>query len=850
MTPDNDNTASALSPYRVLDLTEGGMNWCGKVLADLGADVIKIEPTGGSPTRNRGPFYNNEPHPERSLFWYAYCLNKRGITLDLESEEGQRLFKKLAATADFVLESFAPGYMDGLGLGYESLSRVSPGLIMASMTPFGQTGPYAHYKATDMIAWSMGGMQYASGDEDRPPVRISFPQAEFHAGAQAAAGAMAALWHRQMNGGEGQHVDVSIQVAVIWTLMNISTMPQLHKTNMERAGAFRRRPRVHGPPLKLRVVHPCKDGFITAMIIGGGRGIASMVPLIRWMEEDGVAPDFMQGRDWTTWDMDELIARGDVGAEEIQTVHDEIDKFILTKTKAELYDRALRDRFLLAPCNTAQDIAEDPQLQAREFWPEVYHPELDDPVTYLGPYIKLGESPINARRRAPLIGEHNDEVLGGLDLGDKQAPKASQGTVNDASRSKSMPFEGVKVLDFTWIGVGPVTIKYLGDHGADVIHVESVSRPDGLRSAPPFKDGQSGINRSQFPANFNTSKYGLGLNMAKPEAVELIKRVIAEWQPDIISESFTPKAMRNWGLDYESVKKIKPDIIYFSTCQQGQTGPRAMYPGYGQLASSLAGYYQITGWPEREPVTPYGAYSDFVNPPNGFAAIVAALEYRRRTGKGQHLDLSQYEGAMHYKAPVIMDYLVNGRITIRNGNRDEVYVPHGVYPCKDEVRALTGPGESWCAIAVTTDEEWEALCDAMGSPAWTQEARFATFANRKENEDELDSLLGEWTAQYQAHEVMRLLQKAGVPAGAVQSQADLWEDPQLKHRDHFQWLNHTECGPMPYDGLQFLLSKTPGKLRPQALIGEHNELILKEFISLTDDEIGNLVASEVLETSF
>ena len=370
-------------------------------------------------------------------------------------------------------------------------------------------------------------------------------------------------------------------------------------------------------------------------------------------------------------------------------------------------------------------------------------------MTYLGPYIKLGESPIKFSRRAPLIGEHNDEILGGLDLGDKQAPKASQGTVNDASRSKSMPFEGVKVLDFTWIGVGPVTIKYLGDHGADVIHVESVSRPDGLRSAPPFKDGQSGINRSQFPANFNTSKYGLGLNMAKPEAVELIKRVIAEWQPDIISESFTPKAMRNWGLDYESVKKIKPDIIYFSTCQQGQTGPRAMYPGYGQLASSLAGYYQITGWPEREPVTPYGAYSDFVNPPNGFAAIVAALEYRRRTGKGQHLDLSQYEGAMHYKAPVIMDYLVNGRITIRNGNRDEVYVPHGVYPCKDEVRALTGPGESWCAIAVTTDEEWEALCDAMGSPAWTQEARFATFANRKENEDELDSLLGEWTAQYQ-----------------------------------------------------------------------------------------------------
>ncbi|MCH8109248.1 MAG: CoA transferase [Chloroflexi bacterium] len=853
MTHDNDDTASALSPYRVLDLTEGGMNWCGKVLADMGADVIKVEPPGGSPTRNRGPFYKDEPHPERSLFWYAYCLNKRGITLDLESEEGQQLFKRLAATADFVLESFAPGYMDGLGLGYESLSHDNPGLIMASMTPFGQTGPYAHYKATDMIAWAMGGMQYASGDEDRPPVRIRVPQAELHAGAQAAAGAMVALWHRQMNGGEGQHIDVSMQVAVIWTLMNISTLPQLHKTNMERAGAYRRIPRVDAASLKIRAVHPCKDGFVTTMLTGGPRASTSIAPVVSWMEEEGAAPDFMTGRDWTTWEMDKLIESGEEGIRDIQGVHDAIDSFFLTKTKAELYERALTKRFLLAPCNTPKDMVEDPQLKARDFWVDVHHPELGASLTYLGPYIKLGESPIKISRRAPLIGEHNEEILEELDQ-HEQAREASQKVFSSsrvkAVNPKKMPFEGVKILDFTWIGVGPITVKYLADHGADVIHVESVTRPDILRAAPPFKDGQPGINRSQFPASFNTSKYGLGLNMAKPSAVELIKRIIAEWQPDIIAESFTPKAMRNWGLDYESVKKIKPDIIYFSTCQQGQTGPRAMYPGYGQFASSLAGFYQITGWPDREPVTPYGAYSDFVNPPNGFTAIVAALEYRRRTGKGQHLDLSQYEGATHYKAPVIMDYLVNGRITARNGNRDEAYSPHGVYPCKEEVRALTGVGESWCAIAVTTDEEWKALCHAMGSPAWTQEARFATFASRKENEDEMESLLGEWTAQYQAHEVMRLLQKAGVPAGAVQSQADLWEDPQLQHRDHFQWLDHTECGPMPYDGLQFTLSKTPGKLRPQALIGEHNELILKEFISLSDNEIGNLVADEVLETSF
>ncbi|MFQ5933373.1 MAG: CaiB/BaiF CoA transferase family protein [Dehalococcoidia bacterium] len=421
--------------------------------------------------------------------------------------------------------------------------------------------------------------------------------------------------------------------------------------------------------------------------------------------------------------------------------------------------------------------------------------------------------------------------------------------------AEAMALEGIKVLDFTWVGVGPITIKYLADHGATVIHVESVTRPDILRTVPPFKDGQPGINRSQFPANFNTSKYGLGLNMAKPQARELVKRIITQWKPDILAESFTLKAMRNWGLDYHSVRELKQDIIYFSGCQQGQTGPHALYAGYGQLAAALAGYFDVTGWPDREPAGPYGAYSDFINPPNAVTAIVAALEYRQRTGKGQHLDLSQYECATHFLAPAIMDCLVNGHVLGRQGNLDDAYAPHGVYPCKNGGPSPNSPGAgrpggSWCAIAVTSDEEWTALCKVLGNPPWSREGHFSTLAGRKQNEEELDRLLGEWTAQHQAEEVMELLQRQGVPAGVVQSQSDLWEDPQLKHRGFFQWLDHTECGPMPYDGLQFLLSKTPGKLRmPHALIGEHNELILKNFLGISDDEIADLIAGEVLETS-
>ena len=400
----------------------------------------------------------------------------------------------------------------------------------------------------------------------------------------------------------------------------------------------------------------------------------------------------------------------------------------------------------------------------------------------------------------------------------------------------AMAFEGLRVLDFTWVGVGPITTKYLADHGATVIHIESVSRPDVLRGVPPFKDAQPGIN---------TSKYGLGLNMSVPQSRELVERIIGRWQPDIVAESFTPKTMRNWGLDYQAVRAIKPDIIYFSTCQMGQTGPHARYAGFGQLAAALAGFYHITGWPDRGPSIPQGAYADFVNPPNALAAIVAALEFRRRTGKGQHLDLSQFECATQFLAPVIMDYLANGHAMERQGNLDIDYAPNGVYPCMPE-----GTTESLCAIAVTSDEEWEALCTVMGNPSWTQGSRFSTAAGRKESEQELALLLGKWTANHRAHELMDLLQRAGVPAGVVQNQSDLWNDPQLVHRGFFQWLDHTECGPMPYDGLQFLLSKSPGALRmAHALVGEHNDLILKEFIGLTDDEVADLVAQEVLETS-
>ena len=418
---------------------------------------------------------------------------------------------------------------------------------------------------------------------------------------------------------------------------------------------------------------------------------------------------------------------------------------------------------------------------------------------------------------------------------------------------KGMALEGLKVLDFSWVAVGPITIKYLADNGATVIRVESVTRRDDLRGAPPSKDGVSGMNTSQFPANYNTSKYGLGLNMTKPESQDLIRKLIKVWQPDVVAESYTPPVKKRWGLDYDSLKELKEDIILFSACQQGQTGPKAAFAGFGMQAAAHAGFYHLTGWPDRPPLPPYGAYSDFINPPNGAAAILAALEFRNRTGKGQHIDLAQFECAIQYLSPLVLDYQTTGRAMMRNGNGDGNHAPHGIYPCatpEDESEKPIRTGGHWCAITVSSEEEWGALCESMGMSELRTDPRFVTVAKRLENSEELDELIAGWTSGFESRALMEKLQGAGVPAGVVQSQSELWNDPQLAHLGFFEMLEHTECGPMPYDGLQFQLSKTPARLRwAQALIGEHNEYVLREVVGLSDVEVGELVAAEALEFS-
>ncbi|WP_179137438.1 CaiB/BaiF CoA transferase family protein [Candidatus Entotheonella palauensis] len=844
--------AGMLAGYRVLDLTRGGALLCGRLLADLGADVIAVEPPEGNPSRYRAPYAQDRQGPEDSLYWFAYGANKRSVTLDLQSESGRESFRQLVGTTDVVLESFPPDYLSGLGLGYDALAEHHPHLIMTSITPFGQTGPRRHYRATDLVMMSLGGSVYLTGEPGREPLCIGVPQAELHAGVEAGVATLVAL-HDRHHRGEGQHIDVAVQSCVVWTLMNAAHFAALGQATRQRFGAWR-----ESLPGPRRMIFPCRDGYVSAAFFGGPFGAQACRRLVQWMTELGRAPAFMPDIDWDTWDDVWLAELGDEGRQEIERVEQAVAAFFAPFTMRELYEQALDRRLMLAPVAHAQMIDEDSQLAAREFFVWHRHAGLGKDLPLPGPFAKCRPAPLHVQRPAPQLGEHNVEILGevlGAERGQAPAEALTQPAVHPypplpqpgerltavprpTPQRDQQPLRHVRVLDLTWYATGPIGTKYLADHGAEVIKVESALRPDGLRQAPPWQGSYDDLNSSQFFANYNTGKRSISLNLATTEARQLVKRLVREWA-DVVVESFTPGTMAKWGLDYNALRRLKPNLIMLSTCMQGQTGPHAHYAGFGNMLASLCGFYHVTGYPDSGPMPVYGAYTDFVACRFVGLALLAALSYRRRTGEGQYIDLSQYEASLHLLAPTLLDYAANGNLAERQGNRHATAAPHGVYRCKGEDR--------WCAIAVTTEEEWQAFCAVLGHPAWTRRRRFATLAARLQHVEQLDRRVEAWTQTLPSLTVMTLLQEAGVPAGVVQNGADLYRDPQLHHRGFFVDLEHARMGWVLYEGHQFHLSTNPGALwSPAPLLGEHTHVVLRDLLRLPAVEIARLEAQGVL----
>lgn len=395
----------------------------------------------------------------------------------------------------------------------------------------------------------------------------------------------------------------------------------------------------------------------------------------------------------------------------------------------------------------------------------------------------------------------------------------------------------IKVLDFSWAAATPIATKNLADNGATVVRIESERHLDSVRITAPFPDDKPGVNRSGFFADFNSSKFGVSLDLTNDSARDIVRQLVL-WA-DVVVESFTPRVLSGLKLDYENIVKWKPDIIMLSSCMQGQTGPYKDYAGYGIQGAAIAGLHNVTGWPDLEPAGPKGAYTDTIAPRYIVASILAALDYRDRTLKGQYIDLSQIEAAVSgFLTIEMLDYSTNGRVAERRGNRSRYLAPHGSFPCLGD--------DYWVTICVEDEDQWNSLCSAMGNPEWTKAEPFLTVQGRFTHQDELEALLSTWTSRQHAKDVVECLQRHKVPAGVVNKSVDLFEDPQLKHRNHFRSLNHVEMGALDYNGPAYLLSETPAELHWAApLLGEHTEYVMKNILGLSDDEYSDLESKSV-----
>ena len=423
------------------------------------------------------------------------------------------------------------------------------------------------------------------------------------------------------------------------------------------------------------------------------------------------------------------------------------------------------------------------------------------------------------------------------------------------------PLEGIRITDFSWYGAGPFATKLLAAYGAEVIKIESNTKVDGMRWMGPRKpDVALTYNISGMYNNFNPGKLGITLNMNHPKAKEIVKKLIS--RSDIVIDNFMPGTMESWGLGYEELVKIKPDIIMVTMPVMGTTGPYSHWRSVGTGILAMAGTNSITGNPDRAPIgIGLIAWCDWTaNPYHAAAAILSALHYRKKTGKGQYIEIAQLESTVCWMGMAILDYTVNKKIQTSTRNRSPNAAPHGIYRCLGEDREVEycpmpdaeperkKKDERWCAIAVFTDEEWRAFCDAIGSPPWTREKRFASLLGRKENEDELDRRVEEWTIERSPEEVMMVMQQAGVAAGVVQDGEDLLaRDPQLKARGFYVWREHPEVGMIAHDGLTFTLSATPGEIQRAPLLGEHNENVYREILGFSEEEVNQLIMEKVLE---
>lgn len=802
-----------LSPYRILDLT-GPEGWlCGQVLAQLGAEVIAIEPPGGHDTSGFRPRWRE-----------AYL---RGRTLLTGGPED---IAALAATADAVLVTGDPP------VDVDALREAHPRLITLSITPWGRTGPKAGWLGPDLVVTAASGHLMLNGDPDRPPVRVSEPQAFHHASTEAVVHLIAAFAERRRSG-RGQHIDVSAQHAMVQPTQSNMLAAAVGAPPMGRFGGG-----VKHAGYPVRLVYPAADGHVAVTFLFGDMIGRFTQRLMRWVHEEGHCSDEIRDQDYVRFF--EYIYGGQLDESLLVEAADAIARLTSTRTKAELLEAAMADNHLIAPVSTAADTLALDQFDARGYWEHVEvggsggADEVDDgaPVRHPGPWAHTSAGPLRPLGAAGRPGS-DDHRWSELIARSRSSADASEvpdtvsaDTVPTDGSGDDRPLAGLKILDFSWVLAGPLATRLLADLGATVVRIEHESRPDVIRAAGPFLQGEEGGDATALWHNSAAGKHSLELDVTSEAGREVVLDLV-RWA-DLAFESFSPGALQRMGYGWEVLREVNPRLVLCSSSLLGQTGPRAGFAGFGNLAAALAGFFEITGWPDRAPAGPFTAYTDYVSPRFAAAAMLAAVDQAKRTGRGTYLDVSQAEAAIHLVAPTLLEHQMDGVTATRRGNGDAVWSPHGAFPAG-------GDGEDRWVVIAATDESWPTLVELAGLPGgWAALDRSA----RREREVEIEQALAAWTAGQDPDELAERLQAAGVPAHAVQHSAEVCADPQLHHRRYLQRVPHPRYGTVAVEGSQARWSRTqPGPAFGGPLVGQHTQYVLEELLGYDTDRIAELV---------
>ena len=795
----NPLESAALAGLRVLDFTSRMGGYCGLLLANLGAEVILIEPPGGDTLRREGPFKEASPNPEGSISFAAYHTNKRGIVLDLESNDDRAKLRRLLGHADAVIEDRPAGFWQRLGFGYEDLQAINPALVLTSISGFGSTGPYRDFKAPSIVAFAMGGLMNLCGDPERAPLSGPCDIAYRLASVHAAFGTLIALFNRRVSG-RGDHLDISLQdVLVADPFLRIITRYSVTGEIPQRTG--------HSQATTVAETYQCKDGFVRIFCNQPDHWRR----LVEWL---GNPP--------------ELI---DPKLENVQNrlpLRPLLDRLIESRTLnyyvKSFFDEFQRRRLAAAPINSPSAFLDDEQTRHRDYIVEVDHPHLSRHRFPWDPY-KLSESPWHISRGAPLVGEHQAMIAR-----DWSRPSPALALLKSPENDRRA-FAGIRVISFPTGVVGPALGCLLAEHGAEVISIEA------SRAVRSPQRGQRFQIASDLESNRGRKR--IAINMKHGEGVELAKRLIG--QSDVVAENFSARVMASWSLDYPRMREVRSDIIMASLQAFGQTGPRRDYVSFGPILMAYSGMAYLWRDPESERpgAACQTAFPDYIAPSYGALAILAALHYRARTGKGQYLDLSQAETAASLIAPAHLEWLLTGREPQPRGNFSALAAPHGCYKCRGDNR--------WCVISVQTEEEWAHFCDVVGHREWLADDRFINLSSRVANRSELDALIDSWTARHTPHQVMMILQRNGIASGVVQTAEDLYRDPHLRERGSAREVFHQPLGWVTRAGPSVRSTDAKFTQEQQAhFAGDDNEAVFGELLGMSSRQIADLRQRDVL----